>query len=186
MDISYNDNTIWSFWDTSYVEIDTIDSYYQIVGSDTSWIYITESNTINLSDSSYSIVTDTLKDEKSHTFSNRYKYIEIPLIIGYSINNGRFTTSLKAGVITSFLWNAQGKSITGQSANDIYSITHDDFPSVRLDLYSAIETRYLIRTRYFIFGEAYYRQTVSPFTKQNHISYRFNSYGLKLGAGMYF
>ncbi|MEA3444233.1 MAG: hypothetical protein U9R19_05840, partial [Bacteroidota bacterium] len=93
---------------------------------------------------------------------------------------------LKAGVITSFLWRAHGNSIAGQSKNDIYSLTHDGLPNVRFDLYTALEARYFIGPRYFVFGEAFYRQSFSSFISRNNINYRFNSYGIKLGCGVYF
>jgi hypothetical protein len=184
-DISYKLRTTWEYRDSSYTKIDTIDSYYQIVGSDTSWFYVTQTATVNLHDSTPTTHIDTLREDLAHKFSNRYKYLEIPLIVGYSFNKGRFTTSVKAGVINSFLWKAYGKSISGNSKNDIYTFTHDDFPAIRFDGYLGLETRYFIGSRYFVFGEAFYRQSFGPFINRNNISYHFNSYGLKLGAGIY-
>ena len=185
-DFIFNDVSTWNYWDTTYQTIDTIDSYYQVVGIDTIWIYETETNTITLSDSLLTTVIDTLKDEQTYLFSNNFKYIEIPLIFGYSFNSNRFTTSIKAGLITSLLWRANFQSLTSPSANDVYAFNHNDFPTVQFHLYTGLEVRYYIGARYFVFGESFYRQSFKPFAVRNDINYRFNSYGIKLGAGMYF
>lgn len=185
-DFFVRDSTIWSFWDSSYVEIDTIDSYFQIIGSDTSWFYVTETNEIFLHDSSSTDITDTIHNEKIHNFANRYKYFEIPLIVGYSFRKGRLNTSLKAGIISSFLWEISGQSMAGQSENDVISLSRDDFPTVRFDIYSSLEARYSIGSRYFVFGEMFYRQSLSPIFSRNNVNYRFSSYGLKFGTGIYF
>ncbi|MCF8373964.1 MAG: hypothetical protein K9H64_20235 [Bacteroidales bacterium] len=186
LDIFNRDTTLWDFWDSSFTKIDTLDSYFQVFGNDTTWFYITQTNEITDTGSTSYDSTITTREDLTHTFTNRYKYLEIPLIMGYSFTKSRLTTSVKAGVISSFLWQSHGQSISGLSKNDIYSFTHDDFPAIRLDLYSALELRYFFGPRYFVFGEAYYRQSFSPFIVRENISYRFNSYGLKLGAGVYF
>ena len=184
-DFTFQENTFGNYWDSLILNI-TSDSIFHIIGIDTTWEVYTQTDSLFLSDSISYVLTDTLKEEKSQKFNNTYKYLEIPLIAGYSINHGRFKTTVKGGVITSLLWKSTGQSLTGQSENDIYTIKRENFPTPRFDLYAGIETRFLMGTRYFLFGEAYYRKSVNPLLNPNNITYNFNSYGLKLGAGLFF
>ncbi len=186
LDLTFHENITWDYGDSSYHKIDTIDVYWQAIGTDTFYYYQTTDSIIYLFDSTFTTKFDTTREDITHRFSNRYKYLEIPLVVGYGFNRGRWTTSAKAGIIGSFLWKAKAQSIAGYSKNDVYSFTHDDFPTVRIDLYSALEVRYFIGSRYFVYGEAFYRRSYNPFIKRNNIQYHFKSYGLKLGAGVYF
>ena len=185
-DVAYNETTTWNYWDSTYTQTDTLDSWFQVFGTDTVFHYATVDSTIQLFDSTSYVRTDTVRDDLDHTFTNTYKYLEAPLIVGYSFTKERFSATVKGGLIGSFLWQGTGKSISGSSKNDVYTYSHDDFPNIRLDLYTGLEARYSIGARYFVFGEAFYRRTFSPFIRRGAYSYNFDSYGLKLGAGVYF
>lgn len=176
----------WNYQDNSYAIVDS-SIYFQIVGTDT--IEHTAYDTLEIVsqiDSIEIFTNDTLKREKNISTSNVLKYVEIPLIVGYTFNSGPWTTSLKTGVISSFLWKSHYLSVNGQSSGDEYIITKDKFPTVRFDLYAAAELRYLIGRSYFVFGEAYYRRSVTPIHNDPSAKQHYQLFGAKLGAGVYF
>ncbi len=186
IETTINQQTIWSYFDTSFLQIDTIDSYYQIVGGDTTVIYVTESEWISFSDSSHIVQIDTLIDTQQWQTRGVYRYWEIPIIAGYSFTHNLLTTSIKFGGVNSFLWFYEGNSPAGLEPNNITILTRDAFPKYRFDIYLGAELRYHLHSRYFVFGEAFIRRSVNDLLIVQDIKYSFRTAGIKFGLGYYF
>ncbi|SEH07151.1 Uncharacterised protein [Candidatus Venteria ishoeyi] len=83
LDIFYRDTTIYSNWDSSYTKFDTVDVYWQAFGTDTVFQYQITDSLIGYNGIATTIDSIPDRDEQSLTFTNTYKYLEVPLIVGY-------------------------------------------------------------------------------------------------------
>jgi hypothetical protein len=180
------DSLIFHLFDTSYTVIDTVGSYFQIISGDTTWFWITHETNVHLVDTIPQYLHDTSLVTIVKPVKSVFRYIEIPLLVGYSRTYGRITTSVRAGVVSSFQWNSYGKLISVSSGNEVYKITRDQLPSVRLDGYSSLEVRYFLAPRYFLFGEAWIRRPFTAILKHESVEYYYFLHGIRLGAGISF
>ncbi len=184
LDYLFGEHEEWEVFDTLYMVPDSA-IYYHVVGTDTITDYVYYESPVEAQDSTAIIIKDSTENSQQHDFTNTYKYLEIPLITGYSYRSGKLTTTIKTGLISSFLWQAHAQLVEGTLEKDKYTFTYDDFPKVHFNVYAGLELKYLLSSRSFMFGEAYYRRNLSSFISRNSINYNFSSYGFKFGLGMY-
>ena len=170
----------YSFWDINH---DTIDWYCQVQGTDSLWIPIVEETQTEILDSIPYTRTDTINSTVDYLLANRYRYIEVPLIVGFKYYRGKVTILTKSGVVTNILRDVSAYSISGTNEGDIYQITKPDLPSFTFDIYAGLETRYHFANRFFVFGDLYYRKALQAYQSRHTIIRRLDSYGLKIGIG---
>jgi hypothetical protein len=106
--------------DNSYYEIntggywikDTVETYFQYSGNDTTWHYITDDRWVETTDSVYIEQMDTIIERNSQQSHNSFSYLEIPLSFGYSfLNTAPWDISIYGELITSILVNTNGNTI---------------------------------------------------------------------------
>lgn len=99
----------------SFYEVDTLDSYYTISGSDTSWYYVT--------DSSMQFIPGY---EEFYQNTNEYTFLDVPLNIGYQLKINDFDLEFKAGLSLAFLLSKQGYYIAEESLYPVKEIENID------------------------------------------------------------
>ncbi len=184
-EILINNVNYWETYNYMHTFYDTIDWYCQ-TGTDSIWIPIVESHTEEVSDSLPTTRVDTFTSETDTIFSNSYRYVEVPLFVGYSYYRGRFTYILKYGLITSILRDVSAYTLAETNEENFYAIKKTDLPAVCFDLYASFEARYLFGSHFYIFSDLYYRRSVHPYYSSFKINRRMEKYGLKLGVGIHF
>jgi hypothetical protein len=196
-EIDQNENYFWdrytftdnSFWDVnsySITSFDTIGYYYQYVNNDSIWVPVVKEITNHYSDSSFVSKIDTAQSRTDTLFSNQYKYLEIPLIAGYMFSKGKTDFIAKTGVYASLLNKVEAYSIAGSDETSVYVLQKSHFPSISFDLYASLEARYHISSRYFIFGDVFYRKPINSFYSWQGLNRESSKYGIKMGMGIYF
>lgn len=99
----------------SFYEVDTLDSYYTVSGSDTSWYYVT--------DSSMQVIPGY---EEFYQNTNEYTFLDVPLNIGYQLKVNRFDLEFKAGLSLAFLLSKQGYYIAEETLYPVKEIENLD------------------------------------------------------------
>jgi hypothetical protein len=158
---------------TTYSKLDTIDSYYDITGIDTTWHYVTQENEYSKIDSSLN----------KNSYKNHYLYFEIPIIYGYNKDFKKFSISLQAGLLLDFLLNVSGKTISEENTNDYTNISKDKrFKDFNISLYLGAKVLYPLNKRVcFIFEPFYIKGFNSLYRSDNPIYQKLHSYGIRYG-----
>ncbi|MFW6273239.1 MAG: hypothetical protein ACOC2U_05625 [bacterium] len=107
-----DDNSYYDVYTGGYWVKDTVETYYQYNGSDTTWYYITDDRWVETTDSFYIEQIDTVILRNSHQSHNYFTYLEIPFSFGYSfLNTVPWDISIYSELITSILINTKGSTI---------------------------------------------------------------------------
>ena len=170
---------IYLSYDTSiYIKTDTLDTYYIVVGNDTTWFYITEEN-------EYSQI-DTIQNQNYFTARNSYSYFEFPVVFGYTINKNRFSFLPKAGIIIGVLSQTKGKTINienYQNTSDLNDLSGSMFTTIPLSIYFSLGIHYRFSEKAALFVEPYYRQHINSIYKNDFpISREIRAFGMKFGV----
>jgi len=162
-----------------------------LADSNTVWFYNIDSFYVGIYDSiPYTYATGTYHTEMNYdsTFKNsvssinRFSYLEIPIILGYQFNRPRFSYSVKAGIITGFLLNASGKSLSTGDAQTIEDINSNMLFKKPVFSYTfGTGISYQITERFYLTGEAYYRKSFTSIFKEYPLIQKYETYGLRLG-----
>ncbi len=115
------DNSYYNIHTGGYWVQDTVETYFQYSGGDTTWYYITDDRWVETTDSFYIEQIDTVILRNSNQSRNYFTYLEIPFSFGYSfLNTAPWDISIYGDLITGILVNTTGPTIVpGQT--DIYS-----------------------------------------------------------------
>ncbi|HKK10587.1 MAG TPA: hypothetical protein VJ939_07095, partial [Bacteroidales bacterium] len=98
--------------DESFYEVDTLDSYYTVADSDTSWFFVT--------DSSLQVIPGY---NEFYQNTNVYTFLDIPFNLGYQLNINRFDLEFRAGISLGFLLSKQGYYIADE---ELYPVKNLD------------------------------------------------------------
>ncbi len=121
---------------------------------------------------------------------NRYKTIDVPLVFGYELGNGRLHTNINAGVIiNAYSWQ-KGEIL--DSANKPVSITTGKSNSayqfktnIGLGFMAGVSVYYKLNERWHVLAEPYFRYNLSPMSKDNlTLKQKYNTAGLRVGLRM--
>ncbi len=125
---------------------------------------------------------DTTYTSKQIIAKNKYTYVEIPLTVGYQFKNDKLTIAPKMGLITGLYINSSGKILNNSYQTSDLAYNKQEYIKAHFSAYSSIEIRYKLNDFFSVIADPYYRKSLnSIFNKTNNISYKFGSYGLKLG-----
>ncbi|MBU0763910.1 MAG: hypothetical protein KJ607_03640 [Bacteroidetes bacterium] len=167
----YNYDTIM------FTQVDSMleGSSYQVPYVCSTWVETTDSALVTDIDTIRSGPVD---------FRNTYRYLEIPVAIGYELKHNRFTYSLKAGLITGIFLNASGKTLSLQ--DDLYSTDLSaelPFNKFAFSTTAALGVTYDAGHRIGIFGEVYYRHRLnSLFAGNYHVGQKHHLTGFRAGV----
>jgi hypothetical protein len=169
-------DTLW------FVNIDTL-----IATGDTLWVPHINSSWIETVDSTLITDIDTIVFQHPNEILNRYSYLEIPLIFGYSINREKFSYILKGGIITGIFLNAKGKTFSLQSDNTVTDLTDElNFMKLNFTLYFSVGIIYKMSNNLNLLVEPFYRKSINSMFDNYPISNKHRSYGIKIGMRFHF
>ena len=121
------------------------------------------------------------------TTINRYRTIDVPLLIGYEMGNGRFHTNINAGIIiNAYSWQ---KGDVLDSAYRPVSITTGKTSSpyqfktnIGIGFMAGASFYYKLNEKIHLMAEPYFRYNLSPMSKEKlTLTQKYNTAGLRLG-----
>ena len=137
-------------------------------------------------------INDTLQYQQSGTRTkttyNRYRNIDVPIVIGYEIGNGKIHANINAGVIINvYSWYKgdvldslyQPTTITTGKGNSIYQFKNN----IGVGFLASISLYYRMTDDIHLLLEPYFRYNLSPMSKQNlNLQQKYNIAGLRAGV----
>lgn len=136
-------------------------------------------------------INDTLQYQQSgtriKTTYNKYRNIDIPVVMGYELGNGKFHANINAGVIINiYSWYKgdvldslyQPVSITTGKGNSIYQFKNN----IGVGFLGSVSLYYKLNDNIHLLLEPYFRYNLSPMSKENiNLQEKYNTVGLRTG-----
>jgi len=136
-------------------------------------------------------ISDTLQYQQTgtriKTTYNRYRNIDIPLVIGYELGNGKIHANINAGVIINvYSWYKgdvldtlyQPVSITTGKNNSAYQFKNN----IGVGFLGSVSVYYKITDKLHLVLEPYFRYNLSPMSKENlNLQQKYHIAGLHAG-----
>ena len=136
-------------------------------------------------------ISDTLQYQQTgtriKTTYNRYRNIDIPIVIGYELGNGKIHANINAGVIINvYSWYKgdvldtlyQPVSITTGKGNSAYQFKNN----IGVGFLGSISVYYKITEKFHLVVEPYFRYNLSPMSKENlNLQQKYHIAGLHAG-----
>jgi hypothetical protein len=167
----------YSFQDIQggFFRVDTVESYYILLHSDTTWYYFTDSVWIP-------------SDKKEFFFSqiNRLGYLEVPLHFGFNLYSGSdLKVYIKAGAMFGLLINKKGSTISDQIGYPGIDYNELDFNPLVVSYAVSPGIRYRINDWFDVNAELSFRQNLGSIIKNHPVGRTINGAGLRLGVIYY-
>jgi len=126
------------------------------------------------------------------TTYNKFRTIDLPILVGYELGNGRLHANINAGVVVN-LYSWQNGDVLDTAYQPV-SITTGKNTSpyqfktnVGIGFMGAVSVYYKITDRLHILAEPYYRYNFSPASKSDlTLKQKYNTMGLRLGLRLDF
>lgn len=129
----------------------------------------------------------TVRGTRYKTTYNKYRSIDIPLLVGYELGNGKLHANINAGaIINAYSWqkgdvldtSLMPVNITTGKTSSPYQFK----TNVGVGFMGAVSLYYKINYKLHILAEPYYKHNFSPMNKDNlTLKQKYNTVGLKLG-----
>jgi hypothetical protein len=137
-------------------------------------------------------INDTLQYQQTGTRTkttyNRYHTIDVPLLIGYELGNGKIHANINAGVIINiYSWYKgdvldslyQPVSITTGKGNSVYQFKNN----IGIGFLGSVSVYYKLTDKLHLLLEPFFRYNLSPMSKENlNLQQKFNTAGLRAGV----
>lgn len=150
--------------------LDTLDTYFVVNNSDTTWHYITQEVQM--------FQNDTLDLSSTHDTINHFRYIEIPLTAGYNITLDKLQLKLYAGLIAGFLVSGNSSTISSISY-EVYENEHNQLVWSGL---AGLEIDYQVSSRIKPSLGLVYRQTINGLHPNTPYLYNAKCLSMQLGV----
>lgn len=171
-----------SSWDTVWFL--NLDSLLQ---GDSVWVPVPVETTYTVRDSNILYTNDTLKQYLYKKEQNKYRYFEIPLMVGYQVKDNRFTYSLKAGIITGILQAVKGYNVSSDNKFTSLDLANNPFGKYHFSAILSLGVSYNFNGHWSVFGEPYIRRSINSVFEKNYLlAKKFSSGGLKVGINYIF
>ena len=129
----------------------------------------------------------TTTGTRHKTTINRYRSIDIPLVLGYEIGNGKLHANINAGAIVN-IYSWQKGDVLDTSGNPV-SITTGKGASpyqfktnAGIGFIGAVSVYYKLNDKLHIMAEPYFRYNFSPMNKESiTLKQKYHTAGLRLG-----
>jgi len=154
----------------TYLKIDTIEKYIaEEIGNDTSWVYITEKN----------IVEREIHMNMKSIFD--YKYLQIPIIVGFKFNKKPIKYELKVGLIPEIYLNKKGFNFSkiDTIGNEVVKSLQSPLKKNNLSLYLALGINIPVTKKANVIFEPFIFQQLSSMYEDNWVEQKFIVPGLK-------
>lgn len=142
--------------------------------------YIIDAN----GDTTGSYITTGTRYKTTH---NKYRSIDVPLLIGYEMGNGRLHANINAGVVVNvYSWQKgevldttfQPVTITTGKGSSPYQFK----TNAGVGFMSGVSVYYKLNDKIHVMAEPYFRHNFTPMNKDNlTIKQKYNTAGLRLG-----
>lgn len=136
-------------------------------------------------DTTGSYITTGTRYKTTH---NKYRSVDIPLVVGYELGNGRLHANINAGaVINVYSW--QKGEVLDTSYSPVSMTTGKGSSAYQfksnagVGFVGAVSIYYKLNDKLHIMAEPYYRHNFSPMNKDENltIKQKYNTIGLKVG-----
>lgn len=159
-----------------YYSTDTVDTYYTVINTDTSWFYVTDSSWVPIENMEYSY-------DKRNTLG----YLEFNLSASYDIyRSEKLRWYLKAGGQLSLLIYKNGIAISGEDQADAQDFNDLEFNELNYAFTVGSGIKYKLSDKVDFNTELYYTGYLNQLIPDYSMDTKFNAIGLKLGLLIYF
>ncbi|MCX6257511.1 MAG: hypothetical protein NTW49_06390 [Bacteroidia bacterium] len=110
---------------------------------------------------------------------NSFTYLEVPLVLSYQIRKSLMTFSVKGGIITGFILNASGETIT--QGDQVTQINNIPFMKPTFSYTFGAGMTYQVTEKIYLLGDVYYRKNFSSIYRDYPLIEKYETYGLKFG-----
>ncbi|MFZ1786337.1 MAG: hypothetical protein WAU23_14120 [Ferruginibacter sp.] len=125
---------------------------------------------------------------RQQTTTNRYKSIDIPVVVGYELGNGKLHANINAGAIVNIYSWQKGNVL--DTAGNAVSITTGKGTSpyqfktnAGVGFIGAVSVYYKVTDRLHIMAEPYFRFNITPLNKESvTLKQKYQTAGLRLGV----
>ncbi len=121
------------------------------------------------------------------TTYNKFKTIDVPLLIGYEMGNGKLHANINAGVIVNIYSWQKGEVLDAsyQPVNITTGKTNSPYQyktNIGMGFMAAASFYYKLNEKLHVLAEPYFRYSLSPMSKENlTFKQKYNTAGLRLG-----
>ncbi len=166
---------------------DTIESYYQYINEDTTWVYLTRDKWVEQVDSSLIIKADTVLSRNARSGKNNYLYINLPINIGTNIfKKGLWECSLHFGITPGVLIYTHGYTISTDNINQYTKIKNSFHSRFMLMMQAGSSIKYNLTSGVGVYLAPVYRQNVFPSLSNNTIWINHSYFGIHGGINILF
>lgn len=148
---------------------DTLDPYYTLNDSDTTWYYIVDSTYVPIDNKLY-----------NYKINNHIKYFEVPLVLQRNWGYRSMLLFFRGGIIPGFFLGSTGQLILTEE-NGIISMKEIEAKSVVLSYTAGIGAAFPLGRKAIFNTSLYYRNHFSSIYKDFPIETRFSAVGLSAG-----
>ncbi len=166
--------------DNSYWQVNVVDTFYEVNGTDSTLQVVADSSWVSLFQTDTVVTYDTLTQKQAYTGKNRYVYFRIPFIIKYAFwKNTKWSLNAGSGFIVGFLARVSGKTLSEQ--NLIQPI--ETFPPLRTNffLYTGMQLAYKLTKRIYISTSFSGELMLKPLFPEKNIKRKTLYFGAKAG-----
>jgi hypothetical protein len=129
----------------------------------------------------------TTTGSRHKTTINRYRSIDIPIVVGYEVGNGKLHANINAGAVVN-IYSWQKGDVLDTAGNPV-SITSGKGSSpyqfksnAGIGFIGAVSVYYKLNDRLHIMAEPYFRYNFSPMNKEGiTLKQKYQTAGLRLG-----
>ncbi len=121
------------------------------------------------------------------TTYNKFKTIDVPLLVGYEMGNGKFHANINAGIIVNIYSWQKGEVLDAsyQPVNITTGKTNSPYQyktNIGMGFMAAASFYYKLNEKLHVLAEPYFRYSLSPMSKENlTFKQKYNTAGLRLG-----
>lgn len=130
----------------------------------------------------------TTTGSRYKTTHNKFKTLDVPIVLGYELGNGRLHTNINAGVIiNAYSWqkgevldgNLQPVNITTGKSNSPYQFK----TNIGVGFIGSVSVYYKLNEKLHLMAEPYFRYNLTPASKEAiTFKQKYNTAGLRLGV----
>ena len=169
VNITLTDKSYYDVFDNSYWNVIFIDSFFQTT-PDTIWIFVYDSTYVPSIDSIFVNDYDTISNSANYNETNKYSYLEIPLIFGYTIfGSKKLSVDIKSGIITGILIRKNGKTVLPVNQKEIVDVSALPLIKTNFSMYLSAKINYQVNNKFRIFVEPYYKKSLKSIYAQNYL-----------------
>jgi len=138
----------------------------------------------NYTVNTYNIDSSEIISYTNYNKTNKYTYLEIPIILGYKFNKDKISIYTKTGVMFGILIKAKGFTVDSNNKDVIYAIDkNNNFTNPSYTLVVGAGVNIPIKSRINIFIEPLYRYNLKSIYNDTYCSsLKFKTWGITLGV----